>query len=98
MFTPDTRTDQQKADSLLQQFTKERDIELCYNPQEDIEVRLATLREQGVRPNEGQYISNLHDSSGSDEEVDKITKKVRILKFCERSNQKLFYMLLTKND
>lgn len=76
VYTPDTRTDHQRVDSLLEQFMNERDIELSHNPQEDIEARLATLREQGVRPNEGQYISNLHDSSGSEEEVDKITKKV----------------------
>ncbi|XP_018573423.1 abscission/NoCut checkpoint regulator [Anoplophora glabripennis] len=76
VYAADTRTDQQKADSLLEQFMNERDIELSHNPQEDIEARLATLREQGVRPNEGQYISNLHDSSGSEEEVDKITKKI----------------------
>lgn len=77
VYIPDTRTDQQKTDSLLEQFMNERDIELAHNPQEDIEARLATLREQGVRPNEGPYISNLHDSSGSEDEVDRITKKVR---------------------
>jgi hypothetical protein len=76
LFTIDTRTDQQKADSLLEQFVSERDIELAHNPQDEIEARLATLREQGVRPNEGPYISNLHDSSSSEEEMDKITKKV----------------------
>lgn len=75
----DTRTDQQKADALLEQFLSERDIELAHNPQEEIEARLATLREKGVRPNEGPYISNLHDSSGSEEDVDKITKKVVLL-------------------
>ncbi|EFA06685.2 abscission/NoCut checkpoint regulator isoform X2 [Tribolium castaneum] len=76
LFQVDSRTDQQKADSLLEQFVNERDIELAHNPQEEIEARLATLREQGVRPNEGPYISNLHDSSSSEEEVDKITKKI----------------------
>jgi hypothetical protein len=76
LFTIDTRTDQQKADSLLEQFVSERDIELAHNPQDEIEARLATLREQGVRPNEGPYISNLHDSSSSEEEMDKITKKI----------------------
>lgn len=60
---------------MLEMFVTERDIELAHNPEEGIEARLATLRGQGVRPNEGAYISNLHDS-GSDEEVDKITKKV----------------------
>ncbi|RZC36725.1 zinc finger FYVE domain-containing protein 19, partial [Asbolus verrucosus] len=75
LFAVDTRTDQQKADSLLEQFVSERDIELAHNPQDEIEARLATLREQGVRPNEGPYISNLHDSSSSEEDVDKITKK-----------------------
>lgn len=54
----------------------ERDIELAHDPQNEIEMRLANLREKGVRPNEGSYISNLHDSSGSEEEMDKITKKV----------------------
>ncbi|KAJ8977963.1 hypothetical protein NQ317_008155 [Molorchus minor] len=76
LYTPDNRTDQQKANSLLEQFVNERDIELSHNPQEEIEARLATLRERGVRPNEGSYISNLHDSSGSEEEMDKITKKI----------------------
>lgn len=76
LYIPDTRTDLQKIDSLLEQFVNERDIELAHNPQEDIEVRLATLRGRGVKPNEGPYISNLHDSSGSEEEMDRITKKV----------------------
>lgn len=63
-------------DSLLEEFITERDIELAHDPQEEIEARLATLREKGVRPNEGPYISNLHDSGSSEEEIDKITKKV----------------------
>ncbi|KAF5274363.1 hypothetical protein FQA39_LY07243 [Lamprigera yunnana] len=71
----ETRSEQEQVDSMLEMFTKERDIELAKNPEEGIEARLATLRGQGVRPNEGSYISNLHDS-GSDEEVDKITKKI----------------------
>lgn len=62
----------------MEQFSSERDIELSHNPQDDIEARLKALRDQGIRPNEGTYISNLHDSSGSEEEVDKITKKVII--------------------
>lgn len=65
----------------MEQFINEKDIELAHNPQNEIEARLASLREQGVRPNEGPYISNLHDSSGSDDEVDKITKKVSIILF-----------------
>lgn len=72
----DTRTDQEKVDAILEQFMNEREIELAHNPQTEIEARLASLREQGVRPNEGPYISNLHDSSSSEEEADKITKKV----------------------
>lgn len=75
---PDTRTDQQKADSLLEQFVNERDIEFSQNAQNEIEARLATLREKGVRPNESRYISDLHDSTSSEEELDKITKKVSI--------------------
>lgn len=78
VFALDTRSDQQKADGLLDYFTSEREIELAHNPQGEIEARLASLREQGVRPNEGPYISNLHDSSSSEEEVDRITKKVFI--------------------
>lgn len=76
VFTADTRTDQEKVDSILEMFVKERDIELAHNPEEGIEARLATLRGQGVRPNEGAYISNLHDSGSDDDEVDKITKKI----------------------
>lgn len=77
ILTTDTRTDQQKVDGILEQFTNERDIELAHNPQEEIEARLASLREKGVRPNEGPYISNLHDSgSSSEEEMDRISKKV----------------------
>ncbi|KRT83601.1 hypothetical protein AMK59_4736 [Oryctes borbonicus] len=77
MLTTDMRTDQQKADGLLEQFMNERDIELAHNPQEKIEARLASLREKGVRPNEGPYISNLHDSgSSSEEEIDRISKKI----------------------
>lgn len=65
---------------MLEKFVNERDIELAHNPQEEIEARLARLREQGVRPNEGTYISNLHESaSSSEDEVDKITKKVMFL-------------------
>lgn len=61
----------------MEQFLNEREIELAHNPQEGIEARLASLREKGIRPNEGAYISNLHDSSSSSEdEVDKITRKV----------------------
>lgn len=76
VFMADTRTDQEKVDSILEMFIKERDIELAHNPEEGIEARLATLRGQGVRPNEGAYISNLHDSGSDDDEVDKIAKKI----------------------
>lgn len=55
---------------------KEREIELAHNPQEEIEVRLANLRKKGVRPNEGTYICNLHDSESSEEEMDLISRKV----------------------
>ncbi|KAL3288964.1 hypothetical protein HHI36_003407 [Cryptolaemus montrouzieri] len=72
----DNRTNQEKADNLLEQFINERDIELQHNPQEEIEARLATLREKGVRPNEGPYVQNLHDSDDSEEEISKITRKV----------------------
>ncbi|KAF5275213.1 hypothetical protein FQR65_LT04247 [Abscondita terminalis] len=75
IISVETRSDQEQVDNLLDMFVKERDIELAHNPEEGIEARLATLRGQGVRPNEGAYIANLHDS-GSDEEVDKITKKI----------------------
>lgn len=71
-----TKETPQTADSLLEQFINEEDIELSHNPQEGIEARLATLREQGVRPNEGPYISNLHDSGSSEEEINKITRKI----------------------
>lgn len=81
-------TDQQKVDNLLEQFVNERDIEFSHNPQEEIEARLATLREKGVRPNEGPYVSNLHDSSSSEEEMERITKKVfnSILFSCNQVN------------
>lgn len=73
----DTRSDREKTDDLLEQFVKERDIELQHDPQEEIEARLATLREKGVRPNEGPFLNNLVDTEdGSDEEINKITKKV----------------------
>ncbi|KAK4884333.1 hypothetical protein RN001_000604 [Aquatica leii] len=75
VVTTETKSDQEQVDSLLEMFVKERDIELAHNPEEGIVARLATLRGQGVRPNEGAYITNLHDS-GSDDEVDKITKKI----------------------
>lgn len=54
----------------------EKEIELRHQNLDSIEARVAALREQGVRPNEGQYIKNLHDSSSSEEDIDKITKKV----------------------
>lgn len=72
----DSRTDQQRTDDLLEQFSNEREIELACNPEEGIEARIASLRERGVRPNENSYMSNLHDSSSSEDEVDKITRKV----------------------
>lgn len=77
-FTKDTRTDVQQADALLEEFMNERDIELAQNPQNQIEARIANLRGMGVRPNEGSYIANLHDSSQSsdEDEVDKITRKI----------------------
>lgn len=77
-FAKDTRTDTQQAESLLDQFMKERDIALAQNPQDQMEARIANLREMGVRPNEGAYITNLHDSSESsdEDEVDKITRKI----------------------
>lgn len=62
----------------MERFINERDIEFSQNAQNEIEARLASLREQGVRPNESRYISDLHDSTSSEEEVDKITKKVII--------------------
>lgn len=66
---------------MLERFLSEREIEFSQNAQNKIEARLATLREQGVRPNESRYISDLHDSTSSEEEVDKITKKVIIQAF-----------------
>ncbi|CAG9863797.1 unnamed protein product [Phyllotreta striolata] len=77
LFVKDTRTDQEKVDTLLEQFMTEKDIELRHAQNlEGIEARVAALREQGIRPNEGQFIKNLHDSSGSEEEIDNITKKI----------------------
>lgn len=70
----DNRSDQQKVDAMLEQFVNEREIHLAHNAEDELEARIATLREKGVRPNEGAYVSNLHDD-GSDEEVDKITRK-----------------------
>lgn len=72
----DARTDRERVDSLLEMFMKEREIDLAQDPEGDIVARLASLRDQGVRPNEGAYLKNLHDSSGSEEEVDRITRKV----------------------
>lgn len=67
----------QTSDTLLEKFIVEREIELVQNPQQEIEARLASLREQGTRPNEGTFIRNLHDSeSSSEDEVEKITKKI----------------------
>lgn len=86
----DNKTTQEKVDGLLEQYTSERDIELQHNPQEEIEARLATLREQGVRPNEGPFISNLHDSDDSEEEIEKITKKVSILKIYSFYNSNIY--------
>lgn len=71
-------SDHEKVDNLLERFVKERDIEFANNPQQEIEARLATLRQSGVRPNENQFINELHDSSSdSEDDVDKITRKVK---------------------
>ncbi|CAH1961838.1 unnamed protein product [Acanthoscelides obtectus] len=83
LYPTDSRSDPEKVDSLLEQFVKEKEIEITKDPTlEGIEARLATLRDQGVRPNEGPYVRELHDG-GSDEEsgneereVDKLTRKI----------------------
>lgn len=77
---PDTRTDQQKIDSLLEQFSSEQEIKQSHNPLGDIETRLATLKDQSVKNNEERDINN---GSDSEEEVGRITKKVyNILFYC----------------
>lgn len=57
---------------------KESDIEtsLSATRRREVEARLAEMREKGIRPNEGQYFKELEED-GSDQEVDKITKKVK---------------------
>nr|CAH7768413.1 unnamed protein product [Callosobruchus chinensis] len=83
LYPVDSRSESERVDSLLEQFVKEKDIELSKNPAvEGIEARLATLREQGVRPNEGSYVRQLHDelpAEGTDseeQEVEKLTRKI----------------------
>lgn len=89
LFIPDTRTDQQKVDSLLEQFTREQDIELAHDSHEDIEVRLGRLKGQELKSEEDSSKSDLYDS---EEEVEKITKKVHTLFDCYKfnSNTKIF--------
>lgn len=78
LFLPDSRTDQQKIDSLLEQYSKEQEIEQTHNPLEGIEARLATLKDQTVKNNEERDNSNASDS---EQEVDRITKKVNMIIF-----------------
>lgn len=76
MYTPDTRTDQQKIDSLLEQYSHETNIEISHNNNEDIETKLASLKGQEMKSNEKTDGDNIPEASDSEEEVDKITKKV----------------------
>ncbi|KAK9893116.1 hypothetical protein WA026_023836 [Henosepilachna vigintioctopunctata] len=73
LFPVDNRSNQEKVDGLLEQFSREHDIELHHNPQEEIESRLSALGEK--RSNEG-LVPNL-DSDDSEEEVEKITNKFK---------------------
>lgn len=86
-----------KPDILLEQFLGEKHIELSQDVQGEIESRLAVLRKDGVKPNEGTYISNLHDSSGSDEDVDKITKKVFFATYVIFATIIKHFILITDN-
>lgn len=60
-------------------MVKESEIEtsISNTRRREVEARLAEMREKGVRPNEGQYFQELEED-GSDQEVDKITKRVII--------------------
>ncbi|VEN60007.1 unnamed protein product [Callosobruchus maculatus] len=84
LYPADSRSDSKRVDSLLEQYVTEKDIELSKNDGavEEIEARLATLREQGVRPNEGPYVRQLHDdlpeegTDSEEQEVDKLTRRI----------------------
>lgn len=78
MFVADTRTDQQKISSLLEQYSHETSLELSHNNHEDIEERLAALKGQEMTRTE-RTGDNIPVASDSEEEVDKITEKVTFL-------------------
>ncbi|XP_050305530.1 abscission/NoCut checkpoint regulator [Anthonomus grandis grandis] len=69
---PDTRSEQEKVDSLLEQFSSQQGIDAAYKPHDDLAQRLATLKGEEHKENKIDYM----EESDSEDEVDRITQKI----------------------
>ncbi|XP_066262293.1 abscission/NoCut checkpoint regulator [Euwallacea similis] len=72
LFTLDLRSDQEKADSLMEQYSNQQGIDASYQSHDDIGQRLAVLKGEDYKKNEVSSDEELD----SEAEVDQITKKI----------------------
>lgn len=72
VFLPDTRSDQEKADALLQQYTSETEIQTSHESHDDLAQRLSTLKGEEYKKNN----PDLDDEPDSEEEIERINKKI----------------------
>jgi len=73
LFLPDTRSEREKVNSLLEQYASEQDIKIAHQSHDDLGQRLATLKGEEYKKNN---IDSDMEESDSEEDVDKIRKKI----------------------
>ncbi|XP_048525782.1 abscission/NoCut checkpoint regulator isoform X1 [Dendroctonus ponderosae] len=73
LFMPDMRTDQEKADALLEQYTFEQAIGSLHQNHEDLSQRLAALKGEELKSLPKERTSS---DSDSENEVERITKRM----------------------
>lgn len=73
-YAPDMRSDQEKVDSLLEEFGSEININKFYDPSNDLIQRLVALK--GEKTKEPEPKITYDADIDSEEEIDKITRKI----------------------
>ncbi|XP_076268715.1 abscission/NoCut checkpoint regulator isoform X1 [Rhynchophorus ferrugineus] len=73
-FPPDTKTEQEKVESLLEQLGAEQSIEQTHSYTDNLAKRLATLK--GEEHRDQAKSNDIEDEIDSEEEIHNITKKI----------------------
>lgn len=73
LFMPDMRSEQEKADALLEQYASEQAINSLHQNHEDLSQRLAALKGEEMK---GTPTERTSSDSDSENEVERITKRV----------------------